>query len=74
MPDINADANKNGILDGYEMVRDGEIVLATDLKRLGYRSATPIQATLKKDGRTLAHDSFNEVEFSIKRIVAYDAK
>ncbi len=74
IPDINTDSNKNGILDGYEMVRDGEILLNADLKRLGYRSATPLKATLKKDNRILAHDSFNEVEFSVKRIVAYDTK
>ncbi|MFZ4461251.1 MAG: hypothetical protein ACOYN2_01555 [Patescibacteria group bacterium] len=73
IPDWQMDANKNGILDGYEWIKDGNIDLNADHKRLSYNTSTPIRATLRKDGKILAHDSFNEVAFDIKRVVAYES-
>jgi hypothetical protein len=68
-PDWQADINQNGIPDGYEWVKDGSIELTTPLRRIGYRTNAFLTATLKKDDRILAHDSFNEVFFDVKRIV-----
>lgn len=68
-PNWQKDTNKNGILDGYEWIKDGSIKLTTPLKRIGYRTDTALVADLTKDGRSLAFDSFNEVYFDIKKIV-----
>ncbi|MDD2745687.1 MAG: VCBS repeat-containing protein, partial [Candidatus Gracilibacteria bacterium] len=68
-PNWQKDTNKNGILDGYEWIKDGEIKLTTPLKRIGYRADTSLVADLTKDGRSLAFDSYNEVAFDIKKIV-----
>lgn len=73
IPDWQMDTNKNGILDGYEWIKDGNIELSADHKRLAYNTSTPIRATFRKDGKILAQDSFNEVAFDIKRVVAYEA-
>ncbi len=62
------DLDHNGILDGYEWVKDGEIKLAASLKRIGYRSGAALTADLTKDGRILAHDSYNQVFFDVKKI------
>ena len=73
MPDWQTDKNHNGIQDGYEWIKDGQIELTSDHKRLAYNTSTPLEATLKKDGKILAFDSLNEVVFNVKRIVSYDA-
>ncbi len=71
IPDWQVDANNNGIIDGYEWIKDGNIDLSADHKRLAYNASTPIRATFKKDDKVLANDSFNEVSFDVKRVVAY---
>lgn len=68
-PDWQADRNKNGILDGYEWIATGDLKLNTPLKRVGYRTGAPMTALLTKDSKLLAHDSFNEVYFDVKKIL-----
>jgi hypothetical protein len=67
--DWQADRNTNGILDGYEWVKDGAIELSASPKQVSFLSNTNLTATLTKGGRILAHDSFNEVKFDVKRII-----
>jgi len=67
--DWKADRNKNGILDGYEWIGTGELKLSTPLKHIGYRTGAPLTATLTKDSKLLAHDSFNKVFFDVKKVV-----
>ena len=68
-PDWQADRNNNGILDGYEWVKDGKLLLTASPKRLGYLATTKLEATLTKNDRTLAFDSYNQVQFDVKRII-----
>lgn len=61
--------NKNGIIDGYEWIKDGDLKLSSEFKRIGYRTSSALTAELWKDGHILAHDSFNEVYFDVEKIV-----
>jgi hypothetical protein len=64
-----SDRNNNGILDGYEWIKDGVLELAASPRQLSFLSTTELKATLTKDGRILAHDSFNQVKFEVKRLI-----
>jgi hypothetical protein len=64
-----SDRNNNGILDGYEWVKDGVLELAASPRQLSFLSTTELKATLTKDSRILAHDSFNQIKFEVKRLI-----
>lgn len=62
------DANKNGILDGYEIIGSGELKLRNPEKIFGYGETVPLEAELTKGGKIIDIDSFNTVSFDIKKL------
>lgn len=72
IPDINEDANKNGIVDGNEIIATGQLVLNDPEDHIyGYNENILLEARLMKDGRVITVDNFNKVSFGIKKIIAY---
>ena len=72
VPDYQEDANKNGLIDGAEYVKDGAIRLSAVPKRVPYRESVALSAVLEnKDGIQIYVDSTNEVSFDATRVVAY---
>lgn len=72
MPDWQEDSNKNGIIDGAEYVKDGNIRLNLAPRRAPYRESVAISAVLEdKNGIQVYVDSLNEVSFDVSRVVAY---
>lgn len=65
------DANKNGILDGYELIGSGELKFRAPEKIFGYGETVPLVAELTKDGKIIDIDSFNVVAFSIKKLSVF---
>lgn len=62
------DTNKNGVLDGYEIIGNGEVVLRNPEKVFGYGETVPLEVNLTKDGKVIDIDSFNTVSFDIKKL------
>lgn len=62
------DANKNGVLDGYELIGNGELKLRNPEKVFGYGETIPLLAELQKDGKVIDIDSFNVVSFDIQKL------
>ncbi|MDQ1344300.1 MAG: hypothetical protein QG650_1020, partial [Patescibacteria group bacterium] len=72
VPDYQEDADKNGLIDGAEYVKDGAIRLSAVPKRVPYRESVALSAVLEnKDGIQIYVDSTNEVSFDATRVVAY---
>jgi hypothetical protein len=63
------DLNRNGVLDGYEIIGSGELRLLNPMKIFGYGESIPLNAELTKDGKLIDIDSFNVVSFNIKKLV-----
>ena len=64
------DANKNGILDGYELIGSpsGELQLQNPEKVFGYNETIPLQALLTQANKVIDIDDFNTVSFDIKKL------
>lgn len=64
------DGNKNGILDGYELIGSpsGELQLQNPEKVFGYNESVPLQALLTQAGKVIDIDDFNVVSFGIKKL------
>jgi hypothetical protein len=60
-PDYLQDANRNGIIDGAEYVKDGKIELSSTPKKSAYRETVRLTADLLgRDGKRIWIDSLNE--------------
>ncbi len=62
------DLNRNGVLDGYEIIGNGQLLLNTPDKIFGYNETVPLQARPMKDGKVIDIDDFNVVLFDIKKL------
>ncbi len=72
IPDYQEDGNANGIIDGAEYVKDGNIRLSATPKRAPYRESVALAAILEnKDGVQVYVDSVNDVSFDVTKVVAY---
>jgi len=56
------------VLDGYEIIGNGELKLRNPEKVFGYGETVPLEASLTKDGKIIDIDSFNVVSFDIKKL------
>lgn len=70
-PENALDANKNGILDGYELIGSGELKLRNPDKVFGYAETVPLEAELTKNGKVIDIDDFNSVSFDIKKLTVF---
>lgn len=62
------DANKNGVLDGYEIIGSGELKFHNPEKIFGYGETIPLEANLMKGGKIIDIDDFNSVSFDIRKL------
>lgn len=67
-PANSLDANKNGVMDGYEIIGSGELKLGNPEKVFGYNETVPLEAMLTKDGKIIDIDNFNIVSFDLKKL------
>lgn len=62
------DANRNGIIDGYEIIGTGELKLRNPTKVFGYGETVPLEVELTKNGKIIDIDNYNLVSFDIKKL------
>lgn len=69
-PANTLDQNKNGVLDGYELIGSpsGELQIQNPEKVFGYNETVPLQALLTQAGKIIDIDDFNTVSFDIKKL------
>lgn len=70
-PENSLDRNKNGILDGYELIDQGELNLLSPGKVFAYQEMVPLVAELTKNGKLIDIDSFNKVSFELDELKVY---
>lgn len=65
------DADHNGIIDGNEIIRNGELRLTSPNEQYSYGANVPLEAYLMKDGKTITIDNFNKVTFDLVKLSTY---
>lgn len=70
-PENLLDANKNGILDGNELIARGELNLVNPGKIITHNETIPLRAELLSNGRIIDTDNFNTVSFSLEKLEVY---
>lgn len=65
------DSDRNGVLDGYELIGHGELRLRDPGKIFGRGETVPLDAELTKDGKIIDIDDFNTVAFDIKKLTVF---
>ncbi|MBP8016521.1 VCBS repeat-containing protein, partial [Candidatus Gracilibacteria bacterium] len=73
----NLDSDKNGIPDGAELIKDGEILLSTDKKLYTYDSTVSLKASLissaKLGKKLIAIDNSSKINFEVSKIISYES-
>ena len=70
-PKYQLDANRNGIIDGNELIANGDILLESPYPMYAYGSTVPLDAYLMRDGYLIDIDSSSRVHFEVTKVLAY---